>query len=89
MNHPRTQVTVRVIQQRGRLRLRATDGKFVQCPQEWRETLAVGRSLQVEASLRADGRCWVATPDGWAYEQRHAARSCARALHLAITGVTS
>jgi hypothetical protein len=74
-------ITVRVIQQRGRLRLRATDGKYVQCPRAWREALPVGRALQVEATLRADGACWVTTPDGWAYEQRHAAAAlCAAAI---------
>lgn len=78
-----TPITVRVVQQRGRLRLRAIDGKFVQCPQAWRELLPVGQSLQIDASLRADGACWVSTPDGWAYEQRHAAQAAQRAIQQA------
>lgn len=56
-------ITVRVKQQQGRLRLQCVaDGKFVQCPREWRETLPVGVPIILNAKMRADGECYVYSP---------------------------
>lgn len=56
-------ITVRVVEDRCRLRVRAVDdGKHVQCPTHWRETLPVGVPVQIDAQLRADGACWVYYP---------------------------
>ena len=38
------------------------DGKNVQCPRDWRETLRCGVVLELPARLRADGECWVYYP---------------------------
>lgn len=54
---------VRLVQSKGRSRVRAVaDGKNVQCPNDWRETLVPGRVVEVSARLRADGECWVYYP---------------------------
>lgn len=56
-------IQTRVVQERGRLRVRnIADGKNVQCPRDWRETLRCGVVLELPARLRADGECWVYYP---------------------------
>jgi hypothetical protein len=56
-------ITVRVVQEGGRLRLRCvSDNRFVQCPRAWRDTLPVGVPITLDAKLRADGECYVYAP---------------------------
>ena len=57
-------IVVKVRQERGRLRLQnVADQRYVQCPREWRESLPVGKPIELLAKLRADGECWVHTPN--------------------------
>jgi hypothetical protein len=67
-----TEVQVTPVRKAGRVRVRCIDGKFVQCPEAWRNRLPLGVPFRITAALRADGSCYVYTPDGWAYETRHA-----------------
>jgi hypothetical protein len=56
-----TPLSVRLVEARGRLRLRSVkDGLFVQCPRGWRSSLPAGRALTISARLRSDGKCYVA-----------------------------
>ena len=55
-------ITARIVFNKGRVRLLATDGRFVQCSREWRETIRCGQTIEIEAKLRADGSCYVHQP---------------------------
>lgn len=55
-------ITARLVSDKGRARLRADDGRFVQCSRDWRETLSPGAALSIRAHVRADGKCWVFLP---------------------------
>lgn len=56
-------ITARIVMNKGRIRLLASDGKFVQCPREWRETIRCGAAIEIEAKLRSDGECYVYYPN--------------------------
>ena len=61
MTTPTTQIIVKIRSIKGRLRMQSVaDQKFIQGPREWRETHPVMVPLLLEASLRSDGKCWVA-----------------------------
>ena len=56
-------ITARLTERAGRLRLVCIeDGRFVQCPTAWRESLAVGVVHTLAARERSDGACWVYYP---------------------------
>lgn len=56
-------IAARLVERGGRLRLVCIeDGRFVQCPTAWRESLTVGVVHNIDARKRADGSCWVYYP---------------------------